>query len=263
MSSLETVRRPMPAAWSTTLAGRALIVAYGVVAYLAFFVVILYTIGFVSGFAVPKAINDGPVGGVAEAVVVNTCLMLLFVIQHTVMARPAFKRWITAYIPQAAERSTFVLLASACLGLVLWRWQPIPDVLWQAEHPLVRGVLHSISLLGWGIVFFSSFLIDHFDLFGLRQVVLHARSRPYTDHPFVVRSLYKFVRHPLMLGFVLAAWFTPDLTVGHVLFAGLLTAYILFGIRVEERDLLKAHGDDYRAYRDRTPALLPIPRRGN
>jgi protein-S-isoprenylcysteine O-methyltransferase Ste14 len=236
-------------------------VAYGLVAYAAFFVTFLYAIGFVSSLGVPKAINDGPVGPAGTAILVNVLLLGLFAVQHTIMARPAFKAWWTRIIPKPIERSTFVLAASACLLLLFWLWRPLPSSIWHVENAVGRGVLIGISMVGWAIVLYSSFLIDHFDLFGLRQVVLHARGIEYRHHPFVERSLYRLIRHPLMAGFIIAFWVTPDMTVGHLLFAGVTTAYILFGITVEERDLVKFLGDDYLAYRRRTPMLIPHPTR--
>ncbi len=241
--------------------GRVAAVLYGLVAYASFLVTILYAIGFVSSLVVPKAINDGPVGPAGTAVLVNMLLLGLFAVQHTIMARPAFKAWWTGIIPRSIERSTFVIAASACLLLLFWLWRPLPSVIWHVENAAGRGLLAGLSLAGWAIVFYSSFLIDHFDLFGLRQVVLHARGIEYRHHPFVERSLYRFIRHPLMAGFLIAFWVTPDMTVGHLLFAGVTTAYILFGITIEERDLVKFLGDDYMAYRRRTPMLIPHPGR--
>ncbi len=241
--------------------GRALALLYGVVAYAAFVVSFLYAIGFLSAIGVPKAINDGTVGPTATSILVNVALLGLFAVQHTIMARPAFKRWWTTIIPKPIERSTFVLAASACLLLLYWQWRPLPDVIWHVESPIGRGILVGLSMLGWVIVLYSSFLIDHFDLFGLRQVVLHARGQQYSQHPFMERSLYRLIRHPLMAGFIIAFWATPDMTVGHLLFAAVSTAYIIFGITVEERDLVMVLGEDYLEYRKRTPMLIPRPRR--
>ncbi len=241
--------------------GRLLILLYGLTSYAAFFVTFLYAIGFLSGIGVPKAINDGTVGPAATSILVNVALLGLFAVQHTIMARPAFKRWWTTIIPKPIERSTFVLVASGCLLLLYWQWRPLPDVIWHVESSAGRGILRGLSLLGWAMVLYSSFLIDHFDLFGLRQVVLHARGQPYKHHPFMERSLYRLIRHPLMAGFIIAFWATPDMTVGHLLFAAVTTAYILFGIMIEERDLMTMLGEDYLAYRRRTPMLIPRLRR--
>jgi protein-S-isoprenylcysteine O-methyltransferase Ste14 len=241
--------------------GRAAALLYGVAAYALFLVAFLYAIGFLAGFGVPKAINDGPAGPAGTAVLVNVLLLGLFAVQHTIMARPAFKDWWTKFVPRPIERSTFVLAASGCLLLLFWLWRPLPGVVWRVDNVAGRLLLVALSMAGWGLVLYSSFLIDHFDLFGLRQVVLHARRMEYHHHPFVERSLYRFIRHPLMAGFIIAFWATPDMTAGHLLFAGVSTAYILFGITIEERDLGKFLGDDYAAYRRRTPMLIPRPGR--
>jgi protein-S-isoprenylcysteine O-methyltransferase Ste14 len=237
---------------------RLLIFIYGLVAYALFVVVFLYAMGFVTGFVVPKSIDDGQTGSILTAVLVNVSILAAFAIQHTIMARPAFKRWWTRIIPKPAERSTFVLIASAILLVLFWQWRPHTSVVWHIDEPWLRGLLHGVSLLGFGIVLYASFLIDHFDLFGLRQVYLHLRGREYKHHPFMERSLYRVIRHPLMAGFLIAFWSTPTMTTGHLLFAGVTTAYIIFGIIIEERDLLKILGDDYRRYRRRTPALVPM-----
>lgn len=237
---------------------RPLIFFYGLFGYLLFFITILYAIGFVASVGVPKAINDGPVVGIAEALLVNGLILVLFVVQHTIMARPAFKKWITRYIPKSMERSTFVILASSILLLLFWQWRPMPTVIWEVQQPMLWWALFGLSMFGWFIVFFSSFLIDHFDLFGLRQVILQLRGMPYEERPFVVRSLYRFVRHPLMLGFLIAFWATPMMTWGHLFFAVMTTGYIFFGINVEERDLIKHHGESYLAYRRRTSMILPL-----
>jgi protein-S-isoprenylcysteine O-methyltransferase Ste14 len=237
---------------------KILAVLYGVVAYAAFFVTILYAIGFVGNFVVPKSIDSGEEGPVGLAIVVNVCLMALFAIQHTIMARPAFKEWWTKFVPRPIERSTFVLAASALLALLFWQWRPIGGIVWQVDAPAGRAVLVGASLVGWLLVFYSSFLIDHFDLFGLQQVVLYFREKPYTHPPFKQASVYKLIRHPLMLGFLIAFWFTPTMTYGHLLFSCVITGYIFFGIHMEERDLNKLLGSDYAAYRKETPMILPL-----
>lgn len=238
---------------------RAAVLTYGVVVYAFFFVTFTYAIGFVGNFIVPKSMDGGRQAPLLEAIVINSLLLAAFAVQHTIMARPRFKAWLTRSIPQAAERSTFVLLASAILALIMWQWRPIGPVIWSVDATWARWLLNGISLAGWGLVLYSTFLIDHFDLFGLRQVWLYARGREYTHHPFIERSVYKVVRHPLMLGFLVAFWATPQMTGGHLLFAGLITAYILVGIRFEERDLVRHLGDAYLRYRERTPALFPQP----
>jgi len=236
---------------------RFLIFLYGVAAYLQFFITILYAIGFVSGFVVPKAINTGAVVSTAEALLVNTGLLLLFVVQHTVMARSAFKQWLTRFLPAAMERSTYVLLSSAILLLLFWQWRPMPTVIWDVQMTPLRIAIYTVSFIGWFIVLYSSFIIDHFDLFGLRQVTAYLRGKTYNSPPFVVRSLYRVVRHPLMLGFLIAFWFTPTMTLGHLFFAVMTTGYIIFGTTIEERDLVRHHGKQYEAYRRQTPMLLP------
>ena len=202
---------------------RILIFVYGLFAYAMFFITICYAIGFVGNFIVPKSIDTGVEIGLLPALVINGLLLSLFVVQHTIMARPAFKAWWTTIIPKAMERSTFVILASAILLLTFWQWKPQSAIVWNIEQPALRIALIAVSMLGWATVFFSSFLIDHFDLFGLRHVTLHLRKRPYTNQPFAERSLYKLVRHPLMTGFLIAFWVTPTMTVGHLFFAVMTT----------------------------------------
>jgi protein-S-isoprenylcysteine O-methyltransferase Ste14 len=241
----------------SSAASRAAILVYGAAAYLSFLVVILYTIGFVGGFVVAKDIEAGPPTEPWRAILIDTGLIALFAIQHGVMARPAFKRRWTEIIPPAIERSTFVLLASALLGLLVWQWRPLPGIVWQVQDPVAAALLETVYFLGWAIVFYATFLIDHFELFGLRQTVGHAlgwRSRPAQ---FTERSLYRVVRHPLMLGFLVAFWAAPTMSASRLLFAGVLTAWVLFAIRVEESTLVSLHGAEYESYRRRVPALLP------
>ncbi len=239
---------------------RAAILIYGVAAYLVFFCTFCYLALFVANLWAPKTMDRGGVPGGNSALFLNALWILLFGAQHAVMARPAFKRWWTTIIHPAIERSTYVLIASALLILMMWQWRPAPAVIWSAEAYWLRSLLLGISFAGWGLVLYSSFLIDHFDLFGLRQVVLAFRGVPYTQLHFKERSLYRMVRHPLMLGFMIAFWFTPTMTVGHLLFAGVFTFYVLVGIQIEERDLVSLHGDAYRSYRARTSMLVPWPK---
>lgn len=235
---------------------------YGLIAYSFFFAVFLYLIGFLTGFIVPRAINDGPVVAWPLAVAVDVGLVLLFGVQHTIMARPGFKSWITGLgLPRAVERSTFVLATCVVLGLTFVAWRPIPTVIWNAESDAMRVAISALAGAGWGMVLLSTFLINHFDLFGLRQVFLNLRRVEYFEVPYVERMLYRLVRHPLMLGFLIAFWATPTMTVGHLVFAIAMTSYILVGIRFEERDLVRQHGERYLAYRSRTNALVPWPRR--
>ncbi len=236
---------------------RISIFLFGVISYAAFFLTFCYAMGFVGAVLVPKHINSGSPGPLGEAILINSLMLSAFVVQHTIMARPAFKAWFTRFVPKPMERSIFVLAASAILAFTFWQWRPIPAVVWQVENPLMAFVLSAFSWMGWGMVLMSSFLINHFDLFGLRQVWLQLVKRSYTTSAFRLTSLYRFVRHPLMLGFLIAFWATPVMTVGHLLFAVLTTGYILMGIQFEERDLVREHGDAYRRYRENVPMLLP------
>ena len=234
--------------------------AYGVLAYLVFLATILYMMGFVGNLWVPKSVDSGSDSDPTAAVLVNTLLVAAFAVQHTVMARPRFKQWWTQFVPKHLERSTYVLIASLLLAFLFWQWRPLPATIWEASGPWPRAILIGLQFAGWFLVFYSSFLINHFDLFGLRQVFLHLRGREYSHLPFVVRSLYRVIRHPLMAGFLIAIWAAPTMTWGHLLLSSLLTIYILVGIRFEERDLVRHLGSAYEEYRSRTPALLPFPK---
>jgi protein-S-isoprenylcysteine O-methyltransferase Ste14 len=236
---------------------RLAILAYGVWAYAFFLAVFLYMIGFVAGVGVPKGIDDGVTGSLPGALAVNVTLLGLFAVQHMVMARPAFKRWWTRIVPPAAERSTFVVFASALLALLAWQWRPLPGVVWAIEHPVAVGLVWAVYAAGWAIVLHATFLIDHFELFGLRQTVSHALGRVPHQAAFTERSLYRIVRHPLMLGFLIAFWAAPVMTWGRLVFAGVITAWVLLAIRIEEGTLVWLHGEQYEEYRRRVPALLP------
>jgi len=230
---------------------------YGLVAYFTFFATILYAIGFVSGLVVPKTIDSGPDSSATEALLVNLLLMSLFAVQHSVMARKQFKRWWTQYVPKPVERSTYVLLASLTLVLLFWQWRPMPAIVWQTDEPDIAVAIATLSLVGWVIVFTSTFLINHFELFGLHQVANNLTGREMPTPRFRTPLYYKFVRHPIYLGFIVAFWAAPTMTVGHLLFAAVTTAYIFVGILLEERDLIEMFGDDYRHYRKRVSMLLP------
>ena len=240
---------------------RVLVVGYGVIAYLLFLGVAVYMVGFLANAVVPRGIDEGASGSLAAAVVVNAALLGLFAVQHTVMARPGFKRWWTRLIPPAIERSTFVLATSLVLVLVVWLWQPMPATVWSVEAEWLRATLWAVYLLGWAIAVGSTFMIDHFDLMGLSQVVARARERPHVSPPFRTTLLYSVVRHPIMLGFLIAFWATPDMTQGRLLFALLATGYIVVGVRFEERDLRAGLGVVYERYAAEVPSLVPTPRR--
>ncbi|MFI5456080.1 MAG: methanethiol S-methyltransferase [Isosphaerales bacterium] len=237
---------------------RTLALAYGVASYLAFLAAFLYAAGFAGNLLVPKSMDSGPKDSLPVAVLVDLLLIGLFATPHSVMARPAFKRWWTRFVPPPLERSTYVLASSLLLGFLFWQWRPIPSVVWQVENAVGRLLLHAVFWTGWTIVLVSTFLIDHFDLFGLRQVYLYAAGRPYTPVGFKTSGLYRYVRHPIMLGFLLAFWATPAMTLGHLLFAAATTVYILVALQFEERDLVSFHGERYQAYQKQAGMLLPL-----
>jgi protein-S-isoprenylcysteine O-methyltransferase Ste14 len=236
---------------------RTLVLLYGVACYVVFFATFLYAIAFLGNFIIDNSIDAAPTRGVGEAIAINIALLAAFALQHSIMARPAFKRWWTRFVPPAAERSTYVLFSSLALILLFWLWQPMGAVVWQVDRPIGRGLLYAGYASGWVLLLVATFLINHFDLFGLRQSWLYFRGRPYTEIVFRTPGLYKVVRHPLYVGWLLTFWCTPTMTAAHLMFALLTTTYILIAIQLEERDLTRAF-PEYESYRRKVPALIPF-----
>jgi methanethiol S-methyltransferase len=239
---------------------RLVLFAYGFACYLVFLAVFLYAIAFVGGFGVPTRLDGDPTSPLPAALAIDTGLLLLFATQHSVMARPWFKKRWTRIVPSSVERSTYVLCASIALGLLCWQWRPIGGTVWSVEAPAPRAFLWAVFAFGWLQVLAVTFLINHFDLFGLRQVWLQLVGRPYSKVPLATPGPYRLVRHPLYLGFLLAFWATPTMTTAHLVFALATTAYILLAIQFEERDLAREHGSGYEEYRRRVPMILPLGR---
>lgn len=239
---------------------RILVFGYGMIAYIAFLAAFTYTIGFLAGVGVPKDVDDGTTGPVWVAVLVNLGLLSLFAVQHSVMARPWFKRWWTRFVPASIERSTYVLAASAVVGLLLWQWRPLPETIWSVEAEWLRVLLWTAHAAGWIILVLSTILIGHFDLFGLRQVLARARQSAYVEPGFRQPFLYRLVRHPIMVGFLIGFWATPDMSAGRLLFAGVASSYILVAVRFEEHDLRRQLGEPYERYAAEVPRFVPLPR---
>jgi protein-S-isoprenylcysteine O-methyltransferase Ste14 len=237
--------------------GRLIAFVYGLIAYVAFFATILYAIGFVENLWVPKSIDTGGGTPIATALIINLLLMSVFAIQHSVMARKPFKAWWTQFVPASVERTTYVLFSSLALILLFWQWRAMPAVIWQVAGGTTANAILALSLVGWVIVFSSTFMINHFELFGLHQVANNLSGRPMPQMRFKTPVLYKVVRHPIYLGFIIAFWAAPTMTVGRLLFAAVTTAYIFVGIFLEERDLVALFGDEYRRYRERVGMLVP------
>jgi methanethiol S-methyltransferase len=261
MASTRQPTRPQPARQRPAPRGVAalLILGYAAAAYLLFLAVLVYAIGFFADAGVPTGIDQGPGSPWPLAVAIDLLLLLLFAVQHTVMARPWFKRRWTRLVPVPAERATFVLCASLLLALLFWQWRPVSGTVWHLSGP-AAGVVVGVYAAGWAVAVGSTFMIDHFDLFGLRQAYLYARGAAYRPPPFTERGLYRHIRHPLMAGFVIIFWAAPAMTLGHLLFAAAATGYIGVGITFEECDLRRDLGEPYRAYRRRVPALIPALR---
>jgi methanethiol S-methyltransferase len=236
-------------------------VLYGVIAYGFTLVALLYLIGFVGNLIVPKSIDSGTVGPLLQSVVVDTMLIGLFAVQHSVMARQGFKSWWTRIVPTSVERSTYVLFASFALLILYWQWQPIPTLVWAVQNPAGAAVLEGIFWLGWVVLVASTFLLSHFELFGLTQVFARLFGRQPSNAKFRTPLLYRHVRHPIYLGVLLAVWATPAMTIGHLLFSVVITGYILIGIQLEEHDLIQQFGDQYRGYRQQAAMLVPLPGR--
>ena len=241
--------------------GRVIAFAYGIIAYIIFLVSFLYACGFMSNVIVPHSIDSAPIIPLGHALLVNIALLGLFGLQHSGMARKEFKQKWTKLVPEAVERSTYVLFSSLCLFTLFYFWQPMGGYLWKVNSSVSTAALYSLSAIGWLIVLGTTFLINHFHLFGLQQVWLYLRGKASVPAKFVTPGLYKHVRHPLYVGFLIAFWATPSMTVAHLVFALIVTLYVLVAVQLEEKDLIAEHGEDYKTYRRRVPMLIPAIRR--
>ena len=250
---INTVSEARQAGWLA----RTVVLAYGLVSYAVFLGVFLYALGFVVGFGVPVSLDTLPGREFVPSLLINMGVLGLFAVQHSGMARKGFKTFLTQYIPQPMERATYCLASSAAMIVMFVLWQPMGGVIWKVDHEVGRIALYAAGAAGWGLVLLSTFLINHFDLFGLRQVWLYFRGREYTTLKFKTPWAYSIVRHPLYVGWMMAFWFTPTMTAAHLLFAVMCTAYMLVAIQFEERDLIAEHGESYREYRRRVPMLVP------
>jgi len=237
---------------------RLFAIVYGSVAYLAGFTTLFYAIGFLGGFPVPKTIDSGVVSGTSTSIIINLVVLTIFALQHSIMARPAFKKWWTQFIPEHLERSTFVLFTAIVLTLLYWQWRPMTDVVWHIDNNIGALLMNCLFWAGWIILFSSTFMVSHADLFGLRQVYLKFKDQEYHHLEFKISGLYKLVRHPIMTGIIIAFWSTPHMTTGHLLFAVVVTAYILVALQFEEHDLMIFFGDKYADYKQKVSMLFPL-----
>jgi protein-S-isoprenylcysteine O-methyltransferase Ste14 len=237
---------------------RVVFLVYGFICYVMFLAAFLYAVGFVGNVVVPKGIDDGEASAPGKSIVINVSLLALFACQHSLMARPAFKRWWRTIVPEPIERSTYVLFTSLILFLIYWQWQPMPDAVWDVGQSALKWPILAVCLLGWLILLAATFMIDHFELFGLKQVWYYLRAKPLPETAFQTNLLYRYTRHPIMLGFVIAFWAAPTMSQGHLLFAVITTVYILIAIQIEEHDLMTMIGDDYRKYRNQVSMLIPV-----
>lgn len=238
---------------------KSIIFIYGIISYIVFLISFLYAIGFVGNIFVPKSIDSGGETTLISSLFINVILLSAFALQHSIMARPAFKKWFTTLFSPAMERSTYILLSSLALLLIYWQWQPIATIVWETENEIAINVLTGIYFLGWLIVLLSTFMINHFELFGLAQIFDNLKNKQTPSPKFQTNYLYKIVRHPIMLGFIIAFWATPTMTVGHLLFSIVTTIYILIAVKyLEEKDLRKFIGEKYETYQKEVPMIVPF-----